>query len=789
MGLLTLKLLRDLRKAKWQCAAITFVTGLGVALFYGTMLSYQTQRVSYELSYRRLLFGDIWISVRRAPRSALIQLRAIPGVTAVEGRLAEMVEVEQEPPRRPRAIGRLISIPLGREPDVNRFRVLAGKDPVGASRREIWLERAFAEAGDYRVGDRIYPRFRGRRVAFRVAGIVSSPEYIYPVMGSVFSLPMPGLFGAMFVPEETLAPLLGLSGQITEVTLRTAPGHAARVAVEVQRRLKAYGPEEPVLRAEQASNKLLQSDLEGNKPFLIVMPGLFLGSAALAVGLMLARWVQAQRGIIGFLRASGFSSRSILLHYLGAGLAIGATGGAIGLLLGKLIGLWLGSAYERIIRTPFTAPQERPDIALAAFALAILACLIGAWLPARTAARIVPAEAMRGDTPSQPGALARIRLPLYLSIALRNLLRRPLRTLGTASGVASAVMLMIIAGTFNDSMRMSIAESMEDFQNYDITVAFVPERSESIVRTIARWPGVVRAEPTLDIPVRAHHRGRARDTLVMGLVRNSRLRGVRDRDRRPVRLRPGYAYYGSVLADRLRSEPNDRIRIDYPQNVHGRSATALLRTGDLLRLMVALPIYMDLDEVRLLFARRLWMPPDAVGGAVLATEPAYQRDVIDRLNRTDGVGLTMTRADLTRQIDEVTAFANTFIAFMYLLGLIMAFSVVYTVTDVVLWERTRELATLRTLGFGMGSVLRLVTVENLLLGLLGAAFALYPAFLLARYLLEGANTEGFTMAMVTTPSSYAGSVLGTLLAVLVAQWPGLRRIRRLDLADAIRLRE
>ena len=789
MSRLTLKLIRDLAHARWQFAAITLVTALGVALYHGSMISYETQKASYELSYDRLAFGDAWVPVRRAPRSTVLQIARIPGITAVEGRIAEVIEIEQEKPRRPKVLGRIISLPRGRELAVNRLRLMEGNQPGTQTRREVLLEVSFARANNYRPGDRIYPRFGGRRVAFRVAGIVSSPEFIYPVMGNIFSLPMPEVFGAMYAPDEILGPMLGLSGQITEVCVRTKPGMAASVADEVKRRLKPYGAEEPILRAEQASNKLLQSDLEGNKPFLVIMPALFLGSAALAVGLMLARWVQAQRGIIGFLRASGFPARAILFHYLGAGAVIGIVGGLVGIGLGFLIGMWLGSAYERIIRTPFMAPQNRPDLAVTAFGLAMASCIIGAWLPARAGARIQPAEAMRGMPVSQPRFMASVRLPLFLAVAVRNMLRRPLRTLGTASGVASAVSLMIIAGTFRDSMMQAIAESLDDFRRYDITIAFVPERSANIVNTIRNWPGVRWAEGTLDIPVRARHHGLSKDTVAMGFAYDSRLRVLRDMSGRQMVPGPGEALFSNVLARRIATEPGDTIRLDYSQNIRGRSASAVLKVGPRLRLMVALPVYMEMEDLRRRFARRLLMPPDAVTGAVVAVEPGYAQLVTDRLHRTDGVGLALSRADITKQIDEVTAFANTFIAFMYLLGTAMAFAVVYTVTDIVLWERTRELATLRTLGYGMGNVMRLVTVENIMVGLLGAALAVYPAYLMARFMLEASNTEGFTMLMVTSPSSYAMSIAGMLLAVLAAQWPGLRRIRRLDLADAIRSRE
>jgi len=786
---LSLKMARDLRAARWQFVAIALVAALGVAMYHGSMRSYERQRGSYDRSYRVLRFADVWVPLRRAPRPVVATLARLPGVRAVEGRITEIVEVEQTAGRRPRVIGRLLSMPVGREPAMNRVKVVAGRPLGERSRREMLLEAQFAEANGYRPGDRIYPRFRGRRVAFTVAGIVSSPEYIYAVMSGGVSLPMPGVFGAMFVPEEVLGPLVGMAGQVNEVTLLTEPGEEARVGETVRERLRAYGAETPVLRAEQPSNKLLESDLEGNRPFLIVMPMLFLASASLAVGLMLARWVQAQRGIIGFLRASGLTQGAVLRHYLGVGLIIGIAGGVAGLALGWALGLWFGSAYDAIIKTPYKAQEARPDIAVTAFLLSIAACLAGAWSPARRAAAIPPAEAMRGETPPMPGRLPRLRLPLSLVLPTRNLLRRPLRTVGMAAGIASAVILMVIAGTFRDSMNSALAESLDDFRRYNVTVAFVPERSERVVRAIAGWPGVLRAEPTLDIPVKASHGGRRKDTAIMGVAADSRLRLLRRMDGTRTMPRPGSVLFADPLAKRIDLETGDVLRLTYPQNIVGRRASGLSRAGERIRSMVGLPVFMEMSELRQRFARRLLMPPDAVSGANISVSKDRLPEVRARLFRTDGVAMVLTLSELTKQIDQLTAFGQTFIFIMFLLGGAMAFAVVYTVTDIVLWERTRELATLRTLGYGMGEVARMVSLENLQVAALGIAMAIYPALATARWMLDASSTEGFSMLLVTGPGTYLQATVGTLAVVLLAQWPGLRRIRRLDLADAIRLRE
>jgi ABC-type antimicrobial peptide transport system permease subunit len=195
-----------------------------------------------------------------------------------------------------------------------------------------------------------------------------------------------------------------------------------------------------------------------------------------------------------------------------------------------------------------------------------------------------------------------------------------------------------------------------------------------------------------------------------------------------------------------------------------------------------------MDDMRERFAEPLGLPPDAISGAFLKADPQYTESIRARLQQIDGVALVQTKAELEAQLDALTAYSRLFIGFMFLLGAGMAFAVTYTATDNVLWERTRELATLRTLGFGMKSISRLVSIENLMMGFLGTLSGVYPGYWLARYLGDANQTEGFSMDTVVFPRTYAIAILGVLLVVLIAQRPGLRRILTLDLAEAVRMR-
>ncbi|MBI3909729.1 MAG: ABC transporter permease [Armatimonadetes bacterium] len=791
MSHLHLKLLRDVRAALWQFLAISLVASLGVAMFHGMLVAYLNQKASYQVSYQRLGFADVWVAMEGAPRSVVRAIARLPGVRAVEGRLVAEVEVEQERGRRPRVMGRLVTLPSG--PDavgtVNRLRLLEGRPLANPPRREVLLEASFARAHSYRPGDRLYPKFNGERVSFVVAGIVASPEYIYPVQSKQFLVPTPETFGVLFAPQREVEALLGKAGSINEVVLLTEEGRALAVGQAVARRLRSYGPQAPMTQAEQPSNQLLQSDLEGYKPILVVMPTLFLGVAGLAVALVLARWVQAQRGQIGFLRASGFSARAILCHYLEVGLVAGVGGGILGVALGYWLGGFISGMYERLLHMPYFVRESYPEVAAIAFGLSLAACLLGAAGPARQAARIPPAEAMRGQMPTRPSRLAQVRLPLALALPLRNVLRRPLRTLGTAAGVLSAVMLLVVSGSLIDSMDEGMELYLREIQRYDLSVGFLPPRSQTVLYHLARWPGVLHAEPSLEIPVRVGHDGFEKETVAVGVVPGSRLRHLVGPGGRPLVPLPGTILFSDTLAKRLRVEVGDVLRLAYIQNTRYRNADADLPAGHPVRQPIGFPVYMRLDELQHRFAARLGMPPDAIAGALLEVDPRYLVGIRDRLHRLDGVALVQTKGELERQIGELTAFSRTFLWVMFLFASAMAFVVVYTATDTALWERTRELATLRTLGFGMRRIGWLVSLENLLVAGVGALAGLYPGQWLARLLIQASQTEGFSMQAVVAPRSYLLALAGPLLMVFLAQWPGLRRISRLDLAAAIRLRE
>jgi putative ABC transport system permease protein len=113
--------------------------------------------------------------------------------------------------------------------------------------------------------------------------------------------------------------------------------------------------------------------------------------------------VVRRRSEFAFLRALGLARRSLFGWLLAEGAMVGLAGGVVGVLLGHglawgalaLLGGDLGAGYFSGLQPTL---QFQPQVMVIYVALGLLAGVAGAWLPAREAATVSPAQALKaGD--------------------------------------------------------------------------------------------------------------------------------------------------------------------------------------------------------------------------------------------------------------------------------------------------------------------------------------------------------------------------------------------------------
>jgi putative ABC transport system permease protein len=189
-------------------------------------------------------------------------------------------------------------------------------------------------------------------------------------------------------------------GRLTRIDLRLVEGVAPEAARATLQTILPAGVviEAPAAAADQAGN--LSRAYRVNLTMLAAMAlltGGFLVFSAQALS------VVRRRTEFAFLRAIGLARRTLFAWLVAEGAAVGLAGGAIGAALGyglawgalAALGGDLGAGYFAGLKPQL---QFQP-VAMAVYVvLGVLAGLAGAWLPAREAATVSPARALKaGD--------------------------------------------------------------------------------------------------------------------------------------------------------------------------------------------------------------------------------------------------------------------------------------------------------------------------------------------------------------------------------------------------------
>jgi putative ABC transport system permease protein len=794
MSRLWLKLLRDLRAYRVQAIGIAVVTMLGISMYHSFYLSYRSMAASYEWGYDQLRLADFTIELQRAPRQTVDRLATIPGVRRIGGRISRDVRVEQAPGRRKVVTGRVISIPDEGRAEINKLVVLDGNYLGPPDSRELLLERGFAEVHGYEPGDVIYPVVNDVRRAFRVAGIVSSVEYLYVVRSKENLFPTPESFGVMWMRRRQAERLFGMHGLINEVVALTAEGERDRVMGAMYADLRRFGATPPVPAEQQPSRQVLQQDLEGLGQFAVIFPSLFIGAAALTVFSILARTVERERRQIGFLRASGLPAWRVGVQYLAFAGLMGVVGVIPGVLLGQWFALGITQLYLEELGIPYLRLASGVLVAVIGVAVAATTSLLAGWRPALRAARMDPADAMRPGSADAsrrkpPRLLAKIqrRAAFTTRVAINNLFRQTHRTAYTIFGVACGIVLMITTMSMLDAMEHSISYYFSSVRNYDVDVGFAGPVSDAVVHQVRAWPHVQWAEGNVGLPVTLQHGEESDDFTITGVPAGSRLQTFRDEEGNRVPLRGFGIYPADATARSMDIEPGDVLRLEYAYNSREVRLVRPVKVAQTVRQPIGAGIYMPADALRQRFGSKLGFPPGTISGLVIKAEQGYQEAVAARAYDLPGAVMVETTYDIRTEIERSMAITYTFIGILMLFAGALTVAIVYNTVSSNVRERRSEIASLRALGVRMREIRQMITVENVASTLLGILVGVPLGVAGARGLTELWESETVSIDFYISPRTYIISIVFTLVLVIACQIPALRNIAEMNLAQMTRL--
>jgi putative ABC transport system permease protein len=786
------KLWADSRALARQAAALVVLICLGVLLYVGLYEAYQNLDDAYNRIYRTTRFADASVLFEAAPESLIESARTIPHVRAAIGRIVKDGSISQGDRRRKRVMGRFVGVPRRERSPINDLWIVEGQYISDAD--EVLLEHQFAGENGYRLGDPITCSYLSRQREFTIAGFVLSPEYVYPVPSKHSPFVSPGTFGVVFLDEDRAREWLGVGRQITEIHCLTDVGREQEVLEKLEALARPYGLETAFVQDDQPSKRLLTMDQQGFATLSVFFPILFLASAALSLYGALSRIVRLQVPIIGTLKACGFTKREILIQYVMQGVLIGVAGAIPGAILGHWLAVWLNGMYLEALHIPIMEASVHWDTVSIGFALAVATGFAAAYLPARMAARMPPAAAMRGETESARGLTVQRRLVertrfgriIYL-IPLRGVFRRVSRTILALGGIAGGV--VIIVTTFG--MHVSTMDALDDFltgtRKYDIDLQFTRAEAFSFAESAAALPGAKAISLTTSLPIRARSSWGAGELILTGLERNQQLLKVKSESGRPIDVEPGKIWIPHQLADRLMLEPGDPILVEWVQSSRRRPVKRAFQVAGIVDAAIGNSAYGEFHDVRRSFADAVY--PHSSYGALFACDAYQVQPFRRRFEESDELAAVSTTEDIAKHIEDQFALMLIFIGVLLSFGLVLAGSAIHSVATVSLLERTRELATLRSLGFSAQTTAWISAIELCVLSALGILVGIPLGKWLNQLYIQSFTTESLAFRAIVPPWIYFATVFIVYALVGLSSWGALRRLRTMDLAQATKARE
>jgi len=779
------KLVRDLWRLRYQCLTIALVVGCGIASFVAAVTAAASVQASRDAFYESSHFADVFAHLKRAPRPVLDRLRELPGVATAEGRVVSdfrlVVEGSDEP-----VLAHFVSVTWPVDAALNQTSIQSGRQVEPGSTDEIVLSAAFAETRGLIPGSVVTAILDGRLARLKVVGIAVSPEFVYssdPRTG----LPDPWHFGIAWMDGEALAKAAGLEGGFNDVTLALSVGADERETIaRVDSVLEPYGGLGAVGRADQPSAHLLEQKVAQLRRVATTMPMVFLGVAAFLLHVLLSRIVGTQREQIATLKALGYRTRELTVHYVDFALAISSLGVVLGWALGALGARSILRVYAQYFRFPTYLLRFDAWTIVLATAVAVAVGVGGTVSAVRKAVAIPPAEAMRPEAPATYRASHLDRLYALLRpvtrMVLRDVLRRPWRLLLSAGSIALATAIVVAGSVMTDSVDDMLRVQFEVSHREDITATLTDPHDWQAVREAAHIPGVKYAEGERHVPVRLRAGHRTRTTAIFGLGAGMDLHRILGTDRRPVPLLAAGLSLSRPLGDSLGVRAGDLIEIEV---LDGDRKKLTVPVAALVDDLLGLAGYMDATEL----AKLLQEPPLA-DVILLSVDPQDADRVMLRLTELPAVA-SVSRPTIDRGL--VRAQEGDVLVVMQLVlsvfAMAIAVGVVYNNARIALEVRSRDLATMRILGF---------TREELALVLLGeqavqVVLGVLPGLPLGRALgglsLSTIDRELLRIPLVVSPASYVGAACVVLLAALASALIVRRQSDALDLVLVLKARD
>ena len=527
-----------------------------------------------------------------------------------------------------------------------------------------------------------------------------------------------------------------------------------------------------------------------------IFPVFFFLIAALVCMTTMTRMVDEQRTQIGVLKALGYSNAQIAGKYLFYSGSAAFLGAIAGFFIGcKVFPVAIWNAYTMMYdfsdKVDYVIDYKLGLISLAA----ALICSMGAtWVSIAADFRVSPSELIRPKTPpaGRRILLERItplwnRISFLYKVSIRNIFRDKKRFLMMVIGVSGCTALLIAGIGIRATISKVADYQFDEISVYDITVLFSKNMNEK--RREDFMEEIRDAADIGDENVRFLHRGEVtmvidgKTTDVTCVATDAEGFGdfmdLHTGDEKLPYPGPGEAIIVQKTAHDYDLKAGDEVtlREDYREMKVKITGVADNYVYD--------SIFITPETYREGFGKK----PDIKAAYINLDEGSEEETVRSVAAAAAGYEYTaasQTNLDVRENVARMMKSLNTVVYVVILSAALLAFIVLYNLTNINITERIREIATIKVLGFYQLEVSQYVFRENLFMTAVAALVGIPLGDWLLKFVIDNIVVSMIFFEPRHGPYDIPIAVALTFVFAFFVNLAMQRRLRSVSMTESLK---
>ena len=520
-----------------------------------------------------------------------------------------------------------------------------------------------------------------------------------------------------------------------------------------------------------------------------VFPLFFFLVAALVCITTMTRMVSEQRTENGVLKALGYGSGTIAGQYLFYAGSASVIGCVIGFLLGSR---YLPMALWQVYRIMYSI--QRPiafvlDWKLFALCTALyLLCALGAtWLVCRRDLRESSAQLIRPKAPT-PGKrifLERIgflwkHIKFLHKVSIRNILRYKKRMFMMIVGIGGCTALLLTGFGIRDTIQPVVDRQYNEIEYFDASVSFVDAADETVqekfIEQTAGVAGDIAFLHTQNVDAATENGNKAINLVVF----TGELTDF-------VSLHDGktaidFPEEGEAVVNYRFASENDLFVGDTVELVGDDYKSLTVTVSGIFDNYIYDYIYVSADTC----AAQWGQAPECNTAYVNFAEGQETNAAGAVLLGADHVSHVTLTADMRTRVGSMLESLDYIVLIVLVCAGALAFIVLYNLTNITITERTREIATLKVLGFYQREQNSYVFRENIVLTGISALCGIPMGIALLRYVMAQIKISTIYFGCRLAWESYLLAVLITFAFTFIVDLALTSKTRRINMAEAMK---